>query len=97
MKTLIAEFTALPGHEARVAELMAGLTNDVLSNEPGCVQFLPFTREGEPNRWVVFEQYTDDAAFAAHRAAPYGAVFNAELVTHIVEDGSQLTWLEESV
>ena len=39
MKTLFAEFTALPGHEDRVAELMAGLTEKV-RREPGNVAFL---------------------------------------------------------
>jgi len=32
-KTLYAEFTVKPGHEARVAEMMAALTTDV-RNEP---------------------------------------------------------------
>jgi len=53
MKTLFAEFTALPGHEERVAHLMAGLTEN-------------------------------------------GHEFNAALGHHIVEDGSQLTWLTEA-
>ena len=96
MKTLFAEFTALPGHEDRVAELMAGLTEKV-RREPGNVAFLPFTREEHPRRWVVSEQYRDEAAFEAHITADYGAEFNAQLVHHIVEDGSQLTWLNEPV
>ena len=94
MKTLFAEFTALPGHEDRVAELMAGLTEKV-RREPGNVAFLPFTREEHPRRWFVFEQYRDEAAFEAHITADYGAEFNAQLVHHIVEDGSELTWLNE--
>lgn len=94
MKTLFAEFTALPGHEDRVAELMAGLTEKV-RREPGNVAFLPFTREEHPRRWFVFEQYRDEAAFEAHITADYGGEFNAQLVHHIVEDGSELTWLNE--
>ena len=94
MKTLFAEFTALPGHEERVAELMAGLTEKV-RREPGNVAFLPFTREEHPRRWFVFEQYRDEAAFEAHITADYGAEFNAQLVHHIIEAGSQLTWRNE--
>ena len=93
-KTLFAEFTALPGHEEQVATLVAGLTARV-RQEPGNVTFLPFTREEQPRRWFVFEQYADEAAFEAHITAPYGHEFNAELAKHIVEDGSQLTWLNE--
>lgn len=95
MKTLFAEFTALPGHEAQVAQLMAGLTEQV-RREPGNVQFLPCTRADEPRRWFVFEQYRDEAAFRAHITAEYGREFNAALVQHIVEDGSRLTWLTEA-
>ena len=37
------------------------------------------------------EAYQDGDAFAAHLAAPYGAVFNGALGPLIVEDGSVLT------
>lgn len=77
-----------------MAELMAGLTEKV-RREPGNVAFLPFTREEHPRRWFVFEQYRDEAAFEAHITADYGGEFNAQLVHHIVEDGSELTWLNE--
>jgi quinol monooxygenase YgiN len=43
--------------------------------------------------FVVVEAYRDEAAFAAHLAAPYGATFNAALGPLIVEDGSVLTFL----
>lgn len=95
MKTLFAEFTALPGHEEQVAFLMAGLTEKV-RQEPGNVAFLPFTREDQPRRWFVFEQYRDEAAFEAHITADYGREFNEELSSHIVEPASELTWLCEA-
>ena len=94
MKTLFAEFTALPGHEERVSFLIQGLA-DKVRQEPGNVVFQPFTREDHPRRWFVFEQYADEAAFEAHINAGYGAEFNAELAQHIVEEGSELTWLVE--
>lgn len=94
-KSLFAEFTALPGHEERVAFLVQGLTEKV-RQEPGNIVFLPFTREEHPRRWFVFEQYVDDAAFEAHINADYGAQFNAELAHHIVEEASELTWLDSA-
>jgi len=42
----------------------------------------------------VYEVYRDDDAFTAHITAPYGRVFNDKLASLIVEDGSQLTWLQ---
>lgn len=49
-----------------------------------------------PRRWFVFEQYVDDEAFEAHINADYGAEFNEELAHHIVEAGSELTWLRSA-
>jgi len=91
-KTLYAEFTVKPGHEARVAELMRELTGHV-RQEPGNVTFEPYTEEANPNRYFVFEVYADEAAFQAHISADYGARFNAALTELIEGDASELTWL----
>jgi quinol monooxygenase YgiN len=61
-KTLYAEFTVKPGSEARVAEMMRELTEQVRS-EPGNQLFLPYTRESNPREYFVFEVYEDAAAF----------------------------------
>lgn len=92
-KTLYAEFTVKPGREARVAEMMRELTEQV-RREPGNQLFLPYTRENNPREYFVFEVYEDDAAFQEHISAEYGATFNGELADHIEEDGSVLTWLQ---
>ena len=102
---LIARFTALPGREEEVAHLLLALTAKV-REEPGCLAFEPYrvaapsaasgvAAGSEPvgSGFVVVEAYRDDAAFAEHLAAPYGATFNAALGPLIVEDGSVLTFL----
>jgi len=95
-RALYAEFTALPGAETRVAQLVAGLTARV-REEPGNLAFVPYTLESNPRRWFVYEVYADDEAFQQHIAADYGAAFNAELVPLIEEDASTLTWLLAAV
>ena len=103
---LIARFTARPGREEEVAHLLLALTAKV-RDEPGCLAFEPYRvgravrrlRRSRPapepvgSRFVVVEAYRDEAAFAEHLAAPYGATFNAALGPLIVEDGSVLTFL----
>jgi quinol monooxygenase YgiN len=89
---LYAEFTARPEHRAEVERLIAGLAADV-HREPGNLEFTVYQRAEDPCRFVVFEQYADQAAFDTHISAPYGAVFNAALGELIVEDGSQLSFL----
>jgi quinol monooxygenase YgiN len=91
-RSLFAEFTACPGNEQRVADLVAGLTAQVRA-EPGNLAFEPYTLESDPRRWFVYEVYVDEKGFQAHITAPYGAVFNAALAPLIEEDGSKLTWL----
>ncbi len=91
-KSLYAEFTALPGKEARVREILQILADEVRKEE-GNIAFQPFTLESNPRKFFVFEEYVDDDAFTAHITAEYGAVFNAELTDLIEGSGSDLTWL----
>ena len=91
---LCAEFTALPGAETRVAELVRDLTALVRA-EPGNLAFNPHTLVDEPRRWLVYEVYRDEAAFRDHLAADYGAAFNAELEPLVEGGGSRLTMLAD--
>lgn len=91
-RRLYAEFVALPGSELRVAELVGKLTPEVRA-EPGCLQFDPFTREDDVRHWVVFELYSDAAAFDAHISSAHSRAFNAEIAEHIVGGASSLVWL----
>ncbi len=90
--TLIAEFTALPGQESAVAELLAGLAIKVRRVE-GNVVFDCHRRLENPAKFVVYEIYRDKAAFEAHISAAYGAEFNARLQELIFEPNSVLTFL----
>lgn len=89
---LIAEFTAKPGNEEEVADLLAGLADDV-RREDGNVAFDCYRQTEDGAKFVVYEIYRDRQAFEAHIAADYGAVFNAKLQTLIVEPHSILTFL----
>ena len=102
---LVARFTARAGREEEVSHLLLALTAKV-REEPGCLAFDPYRVAAAPagsgvsggsepvgTRFVVVEAYRDEAAFAEHLAAPYGAEFNAALAPLIEEDGSVLTFL----
>jgi quinol monooxygenase YgiN len=93
-KDLYAEYTVLPGHENRVAEMMRELI-PLVQAEPGNLMFLAFTLAEEPRKYFVMERYSDDEAFRQHMAAEYGQRFNAEIGEHIEGDTTSLTWLEE--
>ena len=93
-KALLAEFTATPGSEARVARLVTALAEQVRA-EPGNLAFEVHTKAEQPRAYWIYEVYRDEDAFQTHLTAPYGAPFNAELTDLIEEDGSVLTFLTE--
>jgi len=39
--------------------------------EPGCVSYIPHQVEDDPDTVVIYEQYRDSAALAAHRASDH--------------------------
>jgi quinol monooxygenase YgiN len=93
---LYAEFTANPGSEERVAELVRALTEQVRA-EPGNLIFNAHTLVDDPRRWFVYEEYRDEDAFREHIAADYGATFNATLAGLVEGGGSTLTFLTPRV
>lgn len=59
-----------PGHEAEAVTLFAKLT-EATRNEPGCRMYLAHRSTHDPRRFFLYEQYDDQAALDAHRAAPH--------------------------
>lgn len=70
MVVLAVTWVAKMGHEAQVSDLFSKLTAES-RNEPGCVMYQVHRHRTEPRRFFVYEQYKDDAALEAHRAAPH--------------------------
>lgn len=90
---LIATFTALPGQEARVAELLTEYAGHVRA-ESGNQTFDTFTDAIHSRRFIVIERYEDEKSFVQHLASAHGQAFNAALTERIAEPSSQLTFLK---
>ena len=59
-----------PEDRAEVAETLRQLT--VASRrEPGCVSYIPHHIEGDPDEVLIYEQYQDEQAHAAHRESEH--------------------------
>lgn len=66
-----------PGTEIDVAALFAPLT--VASRqEPGCLMYIAHQHRDDPTRFLVYEQYKDDAALDAHRDSAHFKQYAAE-------------------
>ena len=70
MVVLAVTWVANAGHEADVAALFLKLTEES-RKEPVCMMYQVHRHRTEPRRFFIYEQYKDEAALEAHRAAPH--------------------------
>ena len=70
MLALIVNFTVKPGTEERAIELMRKMEEHT-RREPGCRLYIGHQSQEDPRQFCFYEQYNDQAAMDAHRAAPY--------------------------
>ena len=56
-------------HDAIAANLVA--LTAASRKEPGCVSYIPHQVEDDPDTVVIYEQYRDAKALAAHRASEH--------------------------
>jgi quinol monooxygenase YgiN len=70
MVVLAVTWIAKVGREAEVASLFSKLTEES-RKEPGCQTYLVHRHRTDPRRFFIYEQYKDDVALEAHRAAPH--------------------------
>jgi len=70
MIVLAVTWVAKTGREAEVAAVFSKLTEES-RKEPGCAMYLVHRHRTEPRRFLIYEQYKDEAALEAHRSAPH--------------------------
>jgi quinol monooxygenase YgiN len=70
MVTLIVRYEPQPGTGDAIA---AALAKQVAASrkEPGCVQFLAYRSLEDHDHFILYEQYADHDALAAHRETPH--------------------------
>ncbi len=70
MVSFTVRFTFAPEDRDDVAEALRLATSES-RREPGCVTYIPHHVEGDPDTIVIYEQYKDANALAAHRDSPH--------------------------
>lgn len=66
MVVLAVTWMAKEAHELEVANVFAKL-EAASRTEPGCLMYIVHRHLTDPRRFFIYEQYSDDAALAAHR------------------------------
>ena len=81
---VLVEFTVAAAAVERFAPLMAANAAASLRDEPDCLQFDVLTQADQPGRFVLYEIYRSDAAFAHHLTTPHFRDFDAATKEMIV-------------
>jgi quinol monooxygenase YgiN len=73
MFSLMVQMEIRPGRRAEFLAGMAANAESSVRDEPGCLRFDVCAVGSDENRFVLYELYTDAAAFEAHKASPHFA------------------------
>lgn len=75
MLTVVARIRATKGNGDALAALLAEQAGVVRNAEPGCLAYRVHRSTKDPELFLFYETYVDDAAFELHCRAPYLAAY----------------------
>ena len=67
---VVARYVVSEGHESSVARLLRK-NAEASRAEPGCLEFSVYREIDDPRAFLLYERYTDEEAFQAHRRTPH--------------------------
>lgn len=86
--TVVAKIRAARGKGDALAALLVEQAAAVRGAEPGCLVYRPHRSTKDPDLFLFYEQYRDDAAFDAHRKAPHLAAFRERREKEALTEGA---------
>jgi len=89
MIVLIVSYTVREGHEVQAKEYVRKMQENT-RKEPGCRFYAGQQSMQNPRKICFYEQYDDEAALEAHRAAPYFLDCVTNGLSTIVEPGTRV-------
>jgi quinol monooxygenase YgiN len=85
-RVLVARYRAREGEGDNVASALTAMAAEVKSNEPGCTDYRAGRSVENPDEFILYEEYVDQAALEAHReTAHFLAIVEAEIVPLLEE------------
>jgi quinol monooxygenase YgiN len=86
MIVLIAHYTTRPDTTEVMTDAFRRMASAIRETEPGCRAYRVSQAEDDPQRWVLYEEYVDEAAFAAHRVTPhFRAIIEGEMSASVLQ------------
>jgi len=71
MIVLVAKYIVKPGQGEAVAAALRRMAPLVKASEPGCTLYHANRAADNPDLFLLYEHYVDQAALAAHRETPH--------------------------
>jgi quinol monooxygenase YgiN len=91
MLVLLVQFVVKPGTEDQVKTFMRKMEEHT-RREPGCRLYVGSQSNDDPRKFCFYEQYDDEAALQAHRAAPYFAEYVTDGFAPLMESRTSETF-----
>ncbi len=85
---VVAKLRAAKGKGDALAALLTEQAAAVRAAEPGCLVYRPHRSTKDPELFVFYETYVDDAAFEAHLKAPHLVAFRERRVQDGLTEGA---------
>lgn len=85
MIVLVARYYVKPGQSDAVAAALRTMTPLVQQHEPGCRLYHVCRASDNPDMFLLYEHYTDEAALAAHRETPHFKQIIEETIVPLLE------------
>jgi autoinducer 2-degrading protein len=89
MFALVVSLKVNPGMRGRFLEAAEENSAASLREEPGCLRFDVVQDNHDPDHYLFYELYQDEAAFQAHRSTPHFARWR-QAAAVCLQDGSQV-------
>jgi autoinducer 2-degrading protein len=91
MFVLLVHFVVRPGAEVEAKDFIRKMEENT-RREPGCRLYIASQSHADPRRFIFYEQYVDEAALDAHRAAPYFSAYVTNGLAKLMENRSSETF-----
>ncbi|SDX92238.1 Quinol monooxygenase YgiN [Modestobacter sp. DSM 44400] len=86
MFSLLVQVQVVPERRKEFLAAIAANAEASVRDEPGCLRFDVCAVDSDPDRFVFYELYADEDAFAAHRASPHFADWSTAAAAILVPD-----------
>lgn len=93
MLTLFVSLTVRPDSRARFLKAIETQASRSLQDEPGCLRFDVCVDRDDPNRFLLYEIYADEAAFENHRSTPHFAEWRRAADAYVLNQVNHTTEL----